>query len=88
MVEHDGGWAYKVGDVFSESFPSREEATSAAEQAAAAHREAGGDAFIEYQDARGRWHQEVEAGDDRPATHVEQVDAPSGEEQGRAQNGA
>ncbi len=26
IVEHDGGFAYKVGDVFSETFPSREEA--------------------------------------------------------------
>ena len=23
IVEHDGGFAYKVGDVFSETFPSR-----------------------------------------------------------------
>ena len=21
IVEHDGGWAYKVGDMFSETFP-------------------------------------------------------------------
>ena len=24
IVEHDGGWAYKVGDVFSEPFRSRD----------------------------------------------------------------
>lgn len=24
IVEHDGGWAYKVGDVFSEPFPSHD----------------------------------------------------------------
>jgi hypothetical protein len=29
IVEHDGGWAYKVGDVFSETFPSRESAQKA-----------------------------------------------------------
>lgn len=34
VVEHDGGWAYKVGDVFSETFPTREAAHAAAEQAA------------------------------------------------------
>ncbi|HVK91864.1 MAG TPA: DUF2188 domain-containing protein, partial [Mycoplana sp.] len=28
VVEHDGGWAYKVGDVFSEPFPSHAEAMS------------------------------------------------------------
>jgi hypothetical protein len=34
VVEHDGGWAYKVGDVFSETFPTRETAHAAAERAA------------------------------------------------------
>lgn len=78
IVEHDGGWAYKVNDVFSESFASRQEATSAAEQAAAAQRSAGNEVFIEYQDSQGRWHQEIEPGDDRPTTHVEQRSAPGG----------
>ena len=35
IVEHDGGFAYKVGDVFSEAFPSREDALQAAQAAAA-----------------------------------------------------
>ena len=26
VVEHDGGWAYRVGDVFSEAFPSHDAA--------------------------------------------------------------
>ena len=30
IVEHDGGWAYKLGDVFSETFPSRRLAELAA----------------------------------------------------------
>src|SRR5271165_7598497 len=34
VVEHDGGWAYKVGDVFSETFPTRALAHAAAERAA------------------------------------------------------
>ena len=34
VVEHDGGWAYKVGDVFSEPFPSHDAARRAAERAA------------------------------------------------------
>ncbi|WP_341484296.1 hypothetical protein [Chelativorans petroleitrophicus] len=72
VVEHDGGWAYRVGDVFSEAFVTREEATAAAEQAAAAHRSRGAEEeLIQYQDRRGRWHEEVERGDDRPRTHVE-----------------
>jgi len=71
LVEHDGGWAYKVGDVFSESYPTRQEAVRAAEQAAAAHRSEGSDTLIEYQDRYGRWHEEVESGDSRPETRVE-----------------
>lgn len=70
VVEHDGGWAYKVGDVFSESYATRREAENAAEQAAAAHESAGTDEFIEYQDRRGRWHSEMEPGDDRPQANV------------------
>ena len=29
IVEHDGGWAYKLGDVFSETFPTHEAALRA-----------------------------------------------------------
>jgi len=75
VVEHDGGWAYKVGDVYSESYATEQEATIAAEQAATAHRDAGSDEVIEYQDRYGRWHEEVEAGDSRPETRVEQRSA-------------
>ncbi|MGA8435369.1 MAG: DUF2188 domain-containing protein, partial [Methyloceanibacter sp.] len=34
IVEHDGGWAYKVGGVFSEPFSSHEAALAAAQRAA------------------------------------------------------
>jgi hypothetical protein len=34
IVEHDGGYAYKVGDVFSETFPTHQAAHEAAEAAA------------------------------------------------------
>lgn len=30
IVEHDGGWAYRVDGVFSEPFPTHEEARLAA----------------------------------------------------------
>lgn len=78
VTEHDDGWAYRVGDVFSESYPTREQAVAAAQDAAAAHRRAGSDTFITYQDRQGRWHEEIEAGDDRPETRV---DPGSGAEQ-------
>jgi hypothetical protein len=34
IVQHDGGWAYKVDGVFSEPFPTHAEALSAAQAAA------------------------------------------------------
>lgn len=71
VVEHDGGWAYQVDGAFSSTYPTREEAESAAENAAAAHEMSGDDAFIEYQDEEGRWHEENESGDDRPEADVE-----------------
>jgi hypothetical protein len=70
VVEHDGAWAYKVGDVFSETFPTRQDAHDAAERAAAEHRAAGEDESVEYQDARGVWHEEDVSGEDRPETDV------------------
>jgi hypothetical protein len=38
VVEHDGGWAYKFNNVFSETFPTRETAHAAATRAAAEQR--------------------------------------------------
>ena len=38
VVEHDGGWAYKLGDVFSEPFRTREAAIEAAKMVAAEQR--------------------------------------------------
>jgi Uncharacterized protein conserved in bacteria (DUF2188) len=66
IVQHDGGWAYKVNGVFSEAFPTHAEALAAA-QLAAAEQELPGDAeTIEYEDDRGEWHSETVSGRDRP----------------------
>lgn len=70
VVEHDGGWAYKVGDVFSETFRTHEDAHAAAAIAAAEQQRSGESEAIEYQDASGRWQVEDARGDDRPATDV------------------
>jgi Uncharacterized protein conserved in bacteria (DUF2188) len=70
VVEHDGGWAYKVGDVFSETFPTHEAAHTAAARAAQEQRAPGQDGPIEYEDSSGEWHEEQESGDDRPDTDV------------------
>jgi hypothetical protein len=66
IVEHDGGWAYKLGAVFSETFPTWDAALKAAKSAAAEQQVAGQTDGIEYQDAQGKWHEEVSQGDDRP----------------------
>jgi hypothetical protein len=70
VVEHDGGWAYKVEDVFSETFPTHADALEAAKAAARHHEQPGGSESIEYQDASGRWHEEDVSGRDRPETEV------------------
>ena len=50
-AEHDGGWAYKVGDVFSESFPTHEAAHAAAARAAQEQRAPGQGGPIQYEDS-------------------------------------
>jgi hypothetical protein len=35
VVEYDGGWAYKLGNLFYEAFPDRATAMAAAKRAAA-----------------------------------------------------
>ncbi|MBV9289386.1 MAG: DUF2188 domain-containing protein [Hyphomicrobiales bacterium] len=71
VVEHDGGWAYRVGDVLSETFPSHDLARKAAERAAGEQRVAGETTEIEYEDGRGEWRGELSRGRDRPDTDVE-----------------
>ncbi len=71
IVEHDGGWAYKVDGVFSETFRTQQDAHDAAEIAANEQRRGGDDEVIEYQDEAGRWKVETATGGDRPIPHVE-----------------
>lgn len=70
VIEHDGGWAYKVGDTFSETFPSHDDARIAATKAATEHEQAGAAEEIEYQDPKGNWHVEHADGSDRPRTQI------------------
>ncbi len=71
IVEHDGGWAYKVGDVFSETFATHDDALTAAKAAAEVQQVSGETSGIQYETADGRWHEELAAGDDRPQTEVQ-----------------
>lgn len=74
VVEHDGGWAYKVGSVFSEAFPTHRQAHEAAEAAARRQQVGGQTEAIEYEDRSGTWHTELSEGGDRPETSVEDKD--------------
>jgi hypothetical protein len=71
IVQHDGGWAYKVGGSFSETFPSHDAARAAADRAAREQRIAGSEAAISWEDEKGVWHEELAEGWDRPDTEVE-----------------
>ena len=70
IVAHDGGWAYKLDDVFSEPFPSKAAAFAAAKRVAAEQHVPGDTTRIEYQDENGRWHTELSEGTDRPDADV------------------
>jgi hypothetical protein len=80
VVEHDGGWAYKLGDVFSEPFASRQEAEAAAETAAAEHEQPGETELIEYEDEKGNWHTELASGEDRPDAEFQNDNTPRRED--------
>lgn len=68
--EHDGGYAYRLADVWSESFPDHDTALAAAKSAAQRQQVGGHDTEISYQLADGRWQVEQVNGGDRPETGV------------------
>ena len=70
IVEHDGGWAYRVDGVFSEPFPTHADALAAAQSAAEEQEVPGHTETIEYEDEKGRWHTETARGSDRPHTQI------------------
>ncbi len=72
VVEHDGGWAYRVDGVFSETFRSHDEALRAAQRASKEQSAPGETTGISYEDKAGHWHDEISLGDDRPHTHVKE----------------
>ena len=71
IVQHDGGWAYRVDGAYSETFPSHDAARRAAERAAGEQRVSGDTAGINWEDSDGRWHEELAEGGDRPDTEVQ-----------------
>jgi len=71
IVQHDGGWAYRLDDVYSETFATHDAAMHAARRAAVKQGRPGEDAGITYEDAQGHWVNEVVRGEDRPIADVE-----------------
>ncbi len=71
IVEHDGGWAYQVDHVYSETYVSHDAARRAAIRAAGEQQIAGDEVAISFQDREGRWHEELADGGDRPDTAVQ-----------------
>ena len=74
IVEHDGGWAYKVDGAFSEPFSTHAAALQAAVAAAAEQVVPGETEEIEFEDDKGKWHTETARGRDRPHTVVKDTD--------------
>jgi len=70
IVPHAEGWAYKLGDVFSETFPSHDAALKAARDAAARQAVGGTTQVISYEEKNGQWHEEIASGGDRPDVDV------------------
>jgi len=71
IVEHDGGWAYRVDGAYSETFKTHDEARKAAHRAAGEQRVGGQTRGIVYEDKNGKWHEEIAEGGDRPDTDVQ-----------------
>lgn len=70
IVPHDGGWAYKLGEVFSEPFSSRKAALVAAHRVAREQHVPGDTVTIEYQNETGEWITELAQSTDRPDADV------------------
>ena len=70
IVKHDGGWAYRVDETYSETFPSHDSARKAAERAAQEQAVPGEATVISYEDKQGHWHDEKSAGNDLPDVKV------------------
>jgi hypothetical protein len=70
IVQHDSGWAYKLGDVYSETYATHDEAMEAARAAARRQEQPGRTGDILFQDAAGKWHRELADGTRHPHADV------------------
>lgn len=77
IVQHDGGWAYKMDGVFSESFATHDKALRAARIVALEQQVGDESAEISYQDQNGDWHYEHSDGGDRPDVEIVDGEQPA-----------
>lgn len=70
IIQHDGGWAFKLGDTISETFASHDRAYAAARRVAREQALPDQTVGISWEDENGRWHDEISPGDDRPDVEI------------------
>ncbi|MBL8549291.1 MAG: DUF2188 domain-containing protein [Hyphomonadaceae bacterium] len=70
IIQHDGGWAFRLGQTISETFPTHEAALRAARRVAVEQQRPGQTTGITWEDGNGRWHEEVVEGEDRPEVEI------------------
>ena len=70
IIKHDGGWAFKLGDTISETFSNHDAAYAAAKRVAVEQRRPDQTVGISWEDEKGRWHDEISPGDDRPDVDI------------------
>ncbi|MDE8342357.1 MAG: DUF2188 domain-containing protein [Acidocella sp.] len=71
VVAHDGGWAYRLGEVFSETYPTHQAALKAAKRVAREQHVPGETRYIQYQNEAGEWVTELSHSLDTPEAEVE-----------------
>lgn len=70
IVEHNGGWAFKFENTLSQTYPTHADALAAAKRVAMEQQRPGADTGISWEDEKGRWHDELADGDDRPEVEI------------------
>jgi len=70
IIEHDGGWAFRLDGTISETFPTHAAALAAAKRVQVEQQRPGEEEGISWEDEKGRWHDEVVEGDDRPEVEI------------------
>ncbi len=71
IIKHDGGWAFELDGTISQTFKSHDDAYNAAKRVAFEQMRPGETVGISWEDERGRWHDELSSGDDRPEVAID-----------------